>query len=652
MNRSSSKFLSFLLAGVIVVSTFIACGKEEKKLNTETSNKEKTENSSIETPLVIGESNFSEKFSLFFVDSLPDQKIVEMTGIYLVNTDRSGALIENGIEGETRNYNGTDYTYYGIADMDITIDEAVNETIYHFKLREDITFSDGTPLTADDVIFTYYVMADPSYDGSATLYSTPIKGMQAYHSNNTIEEVSHIEGIQKLGKYEFQVITTGYDAKAAYSIANIMVAPLHYYGDTSLYDYENDQFGFIKGNLASIHEKDTVPLGAGPYKFIKYENKIVYLEANENYYLGTPKIQYVQWKETADTDNIPAVWQGTIDIATPSASKEALKQISQINLNGELNGETILTRFMDYRGYGYIGINADRICVDGKRNSDESTYLRYALAIIISVYRDVTIDTYYGDSAIVINYPISCTSWAAPKETDVGYQSAFSIDINGKPIYTEGMSAEEKYAAASKAALEYLKAAGYTIANGKVTEAPKGAKTEFEVWIGADGTGSHPSFGLLTDAKAALDCIGITLTINDLTDTSQLWSGLDAGTVDMWCAAWHADYDPDMYQIYHSANIPEQGGTDSNNYHIADEKLDELILTARTSSDQSYRKAVYKQCFDIVMDWAVEIPVYQRQDCIIFSAERINADTITPDITSFYSWYREIEKMEMNKAGV
>jgi peptide/nickel transport system substrate-binding protein len=70
----------------------------------------------------------------------------------------------------------------------------------------------------------------------------------------------------------------------------------------------------------------------------------------------------------------------------------------------------------------------------------------------------------------------------------------------------------------------------------------------------------------------------------------------------MWAAAWQATPDPDMYQIYYSENAVGHGGTDSNYYGINDKTLDELIIAARTSSDQSYRKATYKQCLDIILE--------------------------------------------------
>ena len=138
------------------------------------------------------------------------------------------------------------------------------------------------------------------------------------------------------------------------------------------------------------------------------------------------------------------------------------------------------------------------------------------------------------------------------------------------------------------------------------------------------------------------------LVINDPADANILWDALDSGEQEMWTAAWGSTIDPDMYQVYHSSSIPGQGGSDSNHYHIADADLDQLIVDARLSDDQAYRKAIYKQALDKIIEWAVEIPTYQRLNVIIFSTERINIDSLTPDITTFWGWMNDIELVEMN----
>ena len=293
-------------------------------------------------------------------------------------------------------------------------------------------------------------------------------------------------------------------------------------------------------------------------------------------------------------------------------------------------------------------MSANRINVAGKPGSEASKDLRKALATVLAVYRDVAVESYYGERASVINYPISNTSWAAPQPTDDGYKVAFSVDADGKDIYTSGMTAEQKYDAALKAALGFFEKAGYTVTDGKLTAAPEGAKLEYEVQIPADGKGNHPSFMMLTEAEKAFAKIGMKLIVTDLTDSSQLWTDIEAENVDMWCAAWQATIDPDMYQIYYAdvANNGAAAGGSNYMYDIADAELDKLIMDARKSLDQNYRKTVYKACLDIIVDWAVEVPVYQRQNAIIFSTERVDISSVTPDITTFYGWDAEIENVQ------
>ena len=223
--------------------------------------------------------------------------------------------------------------------------------------------------------------------------------------------------------------------------------------------------------------------------------------------------------------------------------------------------------------------------------------------------------------------------------------------MDGKDIYTANMTETEKQDAALQAAIGFFKAAGYTWDETakKFTAAPEGAKMEYEVIVPGDGKGDHPAYGILTDAKAQLETIGITLTINDPADSNILWDALDAGTQNFWTAAWGASVDPDMYQVYYSQNVVGlEGSTGSNHYRIQDSQLDKLIMDARVSADHDYRKATYKQCLDIILDWGVEIPTYQRQNAIIFSTERVNMSTVTPDITTYWGWMNDIELLEMN----
>lgn len=768
-------------------------------------------------PLVVAQGEFNEAFSPFFADTAADANVMELTQLSMLTTDRLGSIVHNAIAGETISYNGKPYTYKGPCDIAVAYDKTADVTTYSIKLFDGLKFSDGKPVTADDIIFTYYVYADPSYVGSTTLSSYPILGLKNYQSQisediytkynglavairtagadhvwaatdawteaqqakywelekaawmgdlqdivdtsvenysayiadigkteadldtndqlsvalgmyvwafanpgdggslvgavtgtswdlvttfPTMEDfyaeavakysgdaeafygveavdpaavstlaqaqgdfvsaeakadpamaggVPNIAGIRKLDANTVEVQMQGYDASAVYTICGLYITPLHYYGDATQYDYEKNAFGHPFGDLSLVQAKTNQPMGAGPYRFVKYENRICYFEGNEHYYKGEPKIQQVQYKETIDSEIIAGLAAGTIDIGNLNGSKKNFEEIKGYNANGKISGEQIATSKVDFPGYGYIGLNARAILVGNDPGSAQSKALRKAIATVLAVYRDVAYESYFGEAATVIQYPISNTSWAAPQPTDEGYRVAFSVDKDGNEIYKPGMPQEDKYAAALQAAIGFFQAAGYKYDDtaGKLISAPEGAKLRYDAVISGNGTGDHPTFAVLTDAAAALATIGFEFKINDLTDFSVLSDMMGAGTQEIWCSGWEAAIDPDLYQIYHSSGMVGKGGSDSNYYNIDDLTLDQLLVDARKSDDQAYRKAVYRQALDVIADWAVEVPAYQRQNCTVFSPERINLDTLTTDITTQWNWDKEIERLEM-----
>ena len=127
--------------------------------------------------LVYATSTFGQKFSPFFATTAYDMEVVDLTQAPLLAADRGGAVIYNGIEGEDVDYNGTDYHYDGLGNVEVVQND--DGTVdYNLTMREDVVFSDGTPATIDDVIFGIYVECDPTYDGQATIDSLPIEGME------------------------------------------------------------------------------------------------------------------------------------------------------------------------------------------------------------------------------------------------------------------------------------------------------------------------------------------------------------------------------------------------------------------------------------------------------------------------------------------
>ncbi|MBQ9859334.1 MAG: hypothetical protein IJO76_01475 [Clostridia bacterium] len=111
-------------------------------------------------------------FNPFFSTSANDGTIVGMTQI--------GMLGSNYVNGEVEVAYGDNEA---VATKDYDIVENDDGTVtYTFVLKNGILFSDGHPLTMEDVLFNYYVYLDPVYTGSSTLYSTDILGLSEYRT--------------------------------------------------------------------------------------------------------------------------------------------------------------------------------------------------------------------------------------------------------------------------------------------------------------------------------------------------------------------------------------------------------------------------------------------------------------------------------------
>lgn len=456
------------------------------------------------------------------------------------------------------------------------------------------------------------------------------------------EVVKYISGVKRVNDYTMTVEVEGEDNVTYQTqLGGLTISSKDYYGNGT-YNYNDANFGFPKGGMYGVvNTKSATPYGAGAYKFVRYADNTVYLTANEHYWDTKAVTGNLQLKYSPSSQIVSGVQAATIDIGDINYNKETVAQIKNINSNGQLNGNKLGVLEQDYQGYGYIGICADNVKVGTDKGSEESKNFRKGYATVMAAYRQMTVDSYYGDSASVIEYPISKTSWACPQPTDSGYQVAYSKDVDGNQIYTASMSNTQRYAAALEAAKGFFKAAGFTYseATGKFTNVP-----EIVAMIGGNGQGDHPTFALLDETKKALATIGVELDVRDVKNTNDMWNGLDAGTVGMWVAAWQATPDPDMTQLYRSSSWKKADDyvSGTNYYAIQDTNLDALIDQGKGLTDRAERKAIYKNAMEVVLDWGVEIPVYQRKEATVYSAERIDGTTFVKDMTPQYGWKSEI----------
>ena len=108
-------------------------------------------------------------FNPFYATAGPDMDVVGMTQLSMISTNESGKPVAG------------DDLATAVKAFDYET-KSNNTTVYTFVIKNGLKFSDGKPLTMNDVLFNMYVYLDPVYTGSSTMYSTDIVGLTNYRT--------------------------------------------------------------------------------------------------------------------------------------------------------------------------------------------------------------------------------------------------------------------------------------------------------------------------------------------------------------------------------------------------------------------------------------------------------------------------------------
>ena len=144
---------SFMIIATLAITLLlVGCGK--KKNNKDS--------------IVLMSEDVSGLFNPFYATSGTDMEVTGMTQIGMLTTDTNGNTAC-----------GDDYPTVAKAYKQEMVG---NDTVYTFVIKNGLKFSDGVPLTMNDVIFNMYEYLDPVYTGSSTMYSIKIKGLTQYRT--------------------------------------------------------------------------------------------------------------------------------------------------------------------------------------------------------------------------------------------------------------------------------------------------------------------------------------------------------------------------------------------------------------------------------------------------------------------------------------
>ncbi|MEC0266367.1 ABC transporter substrate-binding protein [Paenibacillus anseongense] len=430
------KWVTLILLSLITTTLVSACGSNPAATS--------TANQAGQTPPAAEQSNASDiKDGLLKATDLSKNP---ETSKKRINTFVSGTLSmegvfnpyfsQNGWDGNVTNVIfgqlvGKDGAGKAIPELAEKWEVSQDQLTYTFRLRQDLKFSDGTPLTAEDVAFTLTLLHDPVYDGNTDITQANIVGGKAYKEG----KASSVEGIKVIDPQTIQVTT---DKVSTLSLPLIggKVLSKAYYGK-----------GYKQGNLDEIKTLHSQPLGAGPYKFSKYvKGQEVRLTANSYYFNGKPAVENFIFKVTDGSTNFQLLKVGETDFDRFTANRdnyEQLKSLGFANIN-------IFTA----TSYVYLDFNSNKPYFKDKR-------VRQAL--YYGLDRQKFTDILYQGFGSVANVPVSPSSWAYTKDVTAypfdPQKAKQLLDEAGWKVGANGIREKD----GQKLVLQYLGRKGYNI---------------------------------------------------------------------------------------------------------------------------------------------------------------------------------------------
>ncbi|MDO5047130.1 MAG: ABC transporter substrate-binding protein [Anaerococcus sp.] len=215
-------FSSLMALGL--ASTLVACGSGGDSTTNvdENANEEPSTNEEGQTEDQ-NEGETTEEGSTEEVDNFESQASDDalVVGIEELNGDFYGGWTNNASDVKVRKFMGIEGTN---SYMTVVLDEngewVTNPTVlkedpivednedgsktFTYKLKEDLKWSDGEPVTADDYLFVSLLESHPDYiplTGSTNTGSDSLKGYDAYYSG----ESDTFEGLEKIDDYTFKM---------------------------------------------------------------------------------------------------------------------------------------------------------------------------------------------------------------------------------------------------------------------------------------------------------------------------------------------------------------------------------------------------------------------------------------------------------------
>jgi len=481
----------------------------------------------------------------------------------LVSSDAYAASVQYYVLETLLTRDPDTLAYHGLLAEDWQVSD--DGLVFTFQIRQDVNFSDGQPLTAEDVVFSYDLIMNEKIDAPR---------QRAYYQR--------IESVQATDKYTV-VFTFKEPYFESLSLAGgLAVLPRHFYEP---YLQDTETFNQSKGLL----------LGSGPYRLADPsgwtpDQAGVELERNPRYWGPvTPSFDRMIWKVIQNDSALLTTYRNG-DLDAYGARPREYQGLLQDN---EFMARSQQFEFMSpVAGYSYIGWNQFRndaaTRFADKRVRQAMTYLTDREGVI---------------EEIMLGYAEVAISPFSPRSKQHNKQlSARTFDLEkGKAL---------------------LKQAGYEDRDGDgVLEDSEGNPFEFELVFSQNNEDTKRVILYLKDLYARA---GIRL-IPKPSEWAVMIDLLTRRDFDAITLGWTSGVETDIYQMLHSDQRADNG---DNFVNFSSPELDELIVQARSTVDEDRRMPLWQQAESIIHE-EQPYTFLMRGKSLLFVDKRIHNIEVT-----------------------
>lgn len=368
-------------------------------------------------------------------------------------------------------------------------------TTMTFNLRRGVVFSDGVPMTAKDVVFTFNWIMNPKIDAARS---------RAYLDHlDSVSADGDLKVVFKFKKFIFNTFST---------VVETLIMPEHFYSK-----FTTTQYNEVPGLL----------MGTGPYRLPTPDQwkpgTRVEIVRNERYWGLPPAFDRIVYYEVKDEVAEETMYRNReVDRFIPTPEQfEKLKKDPAITARS-----STWEYYSPVSGYNFIGWNQKRA---GQATHFADKRVRQAMTMLIDRER-IARELWLGH--------------ATPATGPFGYGSPQTDPaIKPWPFDTER-------------AKKLLAEAGYTDRNGDgVLDGPDGKSFEFSLSYNA---GNPFTDRIVLFLKDSLAQAGVKMNL-DAVDWPIFLKKLDGRDFEACILGWSTSIETDCNQIFHSSQIKDQG---------------------------------------------------------------------------------------------